>query len=101
MPQGLGDGWFSYPDFALERRCALGLPHEMTDAPDAKRLVDLGGSISFVDVCFSYPNGEQVLQDFTLRSGRAESWAGGRSGNAIDNRWLWRSASMTPSAAMC
>ncbi len=44
----------------------LGLPHEMVDAPDAKPLIRLGGFVSLVNVCFSYPNGERVLQDFTL-----------------------------------
>jgi ATP-binding cassette subfamily B protein len=45
---------------------ALGLPHEMPDAPDARPLISLGGSVSLVNVCFSYPNGERVLQDFSL-----------------------------------
>jgi ATP-binding cassette, subfamily B, bacterial len=45
---------------------ALGLPHEMPDAPDARPLINLGGSVSLVNVCFSYPNGERVLQDFSL-----------------------------------
>jgi ATP-binding cassette subfamily B protein len=44
----------------------LGLPHEMEDAPDAKPLIRLGGSVSFLNACFSYPEGERVLQDFTL-----------------------------------
>jgi ATP-binding cassette subfamily B protein len=44
----------------------LGLPHEMQDAPDARPLVSLGGAVSFVNVGFSYPDGERVLQDFTL-----------------------------------
>jgi ATP-binding cassette subfamily B protein len=44
----------------------LGLPHEMLDRPDAKPLLDLGGSAALVNVCFSYPNGQRVLQDFTL-----------------------------------
>jgi ATP-binding cassette, subfamily B, bacterial len=44
----------------------LGLPHEMRDRPDAKPLIDLGSSISFVNVCFSYSNSESVLQDFNL-----------------------------------
>ena len=44
----------------------LGLPHEMKDLPDAKPLIDLGGSVAFRGVCFSYPDGERVLQDFTL-----------------------------------
>ncbi len=45
---------------------ALGLPHEMPDAPDARPLINLGGCVSLVNVCFSYPNGERVLQDFSL-----------------------------------
>ncbi len=44
----------------------LGLPHEMEDAPDAKPLIDLGGSIAFANVSFCYPNGEQVLRGFEL-----------------------------------
>lgn len=45
----------------------LGLPHEMEDIPDAKPLVSLGGSVSFNDVSFSYPNGERVLHKFSLQ----------------------------------
>jgi ATP-binding cassette, subfamily B, bacterial len=45
---------------------SVGVPHEMTDAPSARQLIPLGGSVSFLGVCFSYPNGERVLQDFTL-----------------------------------
>jgi ATP-binding cassette subfamily B protein len=44
----------------------LGLPHEMEDSPEAKPLIRLGGSVTFLNVCFSYPEGERVLQDFTL-----------------------------------
>jgi ATP-binding cassette subfamily B protein len=44
----------------------LGMPHEIVDTPDAKPLINLGGSVTFLNVCFSYPNGERVLQDFTL-----------------------------------
>ena len=44
----------------------LGLPHEMQDAPGARPLINLGGSAALVNVCFSYPNGARVLQDFTL-----------------------------------
>jgi ATP-binding cassette subfamily B protein len=44
----------------------LGLPHEMEDAADAKPLVKLGGSVTFVKVSFQYPNGHPVLQDFNL-----------------------------------
>jgi ATP-binding cassette, subfamily B, bacterial len=44
----------------------LGLPHEIADAPNATALIPLGGSISFDNVAFRYPNGEQVLDGFTL-----------------------------------
>jgi ATP-binding cassette subfamily B protein len=44
----------------------LCLPHEMPDHPDAKPLINLGGSVTFLNVGFSYPGGERVLQDFTL-----------------------------------
>jgi ATP-binding cassette subfamily B protein len=44
----------------------LGLPHEMQDVPGARPLLNLGGSAALVNVCFSYPNGQRVLQDFTL-----------------------------------
>jgi ATP-binding cassette subfamily B protein len=59
----------------------LGLPHEMPDASDAKPLINLGGAITFVDVGFSYPDGERVLQDFRLHI-RAGERVGlvGRSG---------------------
>jgi ATP-binding cassette, subfamily B, bacterial len=44
----------------------LCLPHEMRDMPQARPLINLGGSVSFLNVCFSYPSGDRVLQDFTL-----------------------------------
>jgi ATP-binding cassette subfamily B protein len=44
----------------------LCLPHEMPDKPNARPLINLGGSVSFLDVCFSYPNGGRILRDFTL-----------------------------------
>jgi ATP-binding cassette, subfamily B, bacterial len=44
----------------------LCLPHDMRDAPNARPLINLGGSVSFLDVCFSYPDSGRVLQDFTL-----------------------------------
>ena len=44
----------------------LGLPHEMTDAPDAKPLIELGGSVAFERVSFAYPDGHVVLHDFDL-----------------------------------
>jgi ATP-binding cassette, subfamily B, bacterial len=44
----------------------LYLPHEMTDAPNAHPLINLGGSVTFLNVGFSYPGDARVLQDFTL-----------------------------------
>src|SRR5579862_825073 len=44
----------------------LGLPHEMQDAKDARPLEVRAGSISFRDVSFTYPNGQEVLRNFTL-----------------------------------
>jgi ATP-binding cassette, subfamily B, bacterial len=44
----------------------LCLPHEMTDAPNARPLINLGGSVTFLNVGFSYPDDARVLQDFTL-----------------------------------
>src|SRR6266478_5114375 len=44
----------------------LCLPHEMPDAPDARPLISLGGAVTFAATCFSYPDGERVLQDFNL-----------------------------------
>jgi ATP-binding cassette subfamily B protein len=44
----------------------LGVPHEIARKPGERPLIRLGGSVSFVDVSFGYPEGEQVLQDFSL-----------------------------------
>ncbi len=44
----------------------LGLPHEMQDAPDARPLAISRGAISFRNVKFSYPNGQNVLSNFVL-----------------------------------
>src|ERR1700676_4741541 len=44
----------------------LGLPHEMQDSADAKPLIISGGEISFHNVNFSYPSGQNVLTDFVL-----------------------------------
>jgi ATP-binding cassette subfamily B protein len=44
----------------------LGSPHEMPDAPHAKPLIHLGGTVAFEGVGFSYPDGERVLSDFDL-----------------------------------
>jgi ATP-binding cassette subfamily B protein len=59
----------------------LCLPHEMPDAPDARPLISLGGAVTFAGTCFSYPDGERVLQDFDLHihSGERVGFVG-RSG---------------------
>jgi ATP-binding cassette, subfamily B, bacterial len=44
----------------------LYLPHELSDAAGARPLINLGGSVTFLNVGFSYPGGERILQDFTL-----------------------------------
>jgi ATP-binding cassette subfamily B protein len=49
-----------------EAIAVLGRPHEIADAPNAAALIPLGGSISFENVAFRYPNGEQVLERFNL-----------------------------------
>jgi ATP-binding cassette, subfamily B, bacterial len=45
----------------------LGKPHEVSDAPDARPLIGLGGSIEFDDVAFVYGDGHRVLRNFDLR----------------------------------
>jgi ATP-binding cassette, subfamily B, bacterial len=44
----------------------LGMPHEMPDSPNAKPLINLGGSLSFEKICFAYPDGARILHDFEL-----------------------------------
>jgi ATP-binding cassette subfamily B protein len=44
----------------------LCLPHEMTDRPGARPLINLGGSVTFLNVGFGYPGNEPILQDFNL-----------------------------------
>jgi ATP-binding cassette subfamily B protein len=44
----------------------LGLPHEIVNEPDAQPLMQLGGSVSLVNVRFAYPGGAPVLHDITL-----------------------------------
>src|SRR5579859_299434 len=45
----------------------LGLPHEMSDHPDAKPLINLGGGVTFERVSFNYPSGAPVLREFNLQ----------------------------------
>ncbi len=44
----------------------LGLPHEMQDSGDARPLFVRGGAITFKNVSFSYPSGQEILTDFDL-----------------------------------
>src|SRR5262249_61081200 len=44
----------------------LGLPHEMEDALGAVPLVTRGGSVTFRNVLFRYPNERPVLENFSL-----------------------------------
>jgi ATP-binding cassette, subfamily B, bacterial len=41
-------------------------PHEMSEKPGARPLINLGGSVTFLNVGFSYPGGQRILQDFSL-----------------------------------
>lgn len=45
----------------------IGQPHAVSDAPDARPLINLGGSIDFENVTFAYEDGRRVFQNFTLR----------------------------------
>jgi len=45
----------------------LGLPHEIEDAPNARPLIRLGGSIAFQQVGFGYRDGVRVIDDFNLQ----------------------------------
>ena len=45
----------------------LGLPHEMSDSPNAKPLINLGGGVTFESVSFNYPSGAPVLCGFNLQ----------------------------------
>jgi ATP-binding cassette subfamily B protein len=46
----------------------IGKPHEVSDADDARPLINLGGAIEFDDVTFAYgDDGRRVLHRFSLR----------------------------------
>ncbi|HLI23211.1 MAG TPA: ABC transporter ATP-binding protein [Stellaceae bacterium] len=50
-----------------EAIATLLVPHSLRDVPAAAPLRRQRGRIVFDDVCFSYPDGRQVFQDFNLR----------------------------------
>jgi ATP-binding cassette, subfamily B, bacterial len=60
-------GMTQHCGFIAETLRIIGRPHEISDAPDARPLVNLGGSIEFEHVSFTYPNGRCVFTDLTLR----------------------------------
>ncbi|MEE9201252.1 MAG: ABC transporter ATP-binding protein [Candidatus Brocadiales bacterium] len=45
----------------------LDTPVVLKDAPDAVELTPLSGRVEFKDVCFTYPNGTEVLKDINLK----------------------------------
>jgi ATP-binding cassette subfamily B protein len=43
------------------------IPHEMQDHPDAKPLRRAGASVAFENIRFTYPDGSNVFDDFSLK----------------------------------
>src|SRR5438132_8025970 len=50
----------------------IGEDHKVVDGPGAPQLLRPGGSIAFKNVNFSYPSGQAVLRDFSLRIERGQ-----------------------------
>ena len=74
----------------------------MTDAPDAKPLINLGGSVTLLNVGFSYPDGERVLRDLTLHIPAGKRLVSSAAREPARGRFsLCCSGSTIPSAAMC
>lgn len=46
---------------------AIGQPHAVTDRPDARHFLPLGGSIELENVAYAYPDGRQVFRHLSLR----------------------------------
>jgi ATP-binding cassette subfamily B protein len=53
--------------FIAETLRVIGQPHGISDAPQARPLINPGGSIAFEDVSFAYSDGRRVFEHFTLR----------------------------------
>jgi ATP-binding cassette, subfamily B, bacterial len=49
-----------------ETLSVIGQPHAVADPPNARPLINLGGSIHFEDVTFSHAGGNRVLDGFNL-----------------------------------
>jgi ATP-binding cassette, subfamily B, bacterial len=52
--------------FIAETLRVIGQPHGVSDAPQARPLSNLGGSLAFEDVSFAYADGRRVFEHFTL-----------------------------------
>ena len=50
-----------------EALATLLVPHELRDFPGAEPLVELGASVAFNDISFSYPDGQKVFTNFRLQ----------------------------------
>src|SRR5258706_9364407 len=50
-----------------EALATLLVPHELRDFPGAEPLVELGASVAFNDISFSYPDGRKVFTNFRLQ----------------------------------
>ena len=50
-----------------EALATLLVPHRLRDHPEAKPLAQSGRAVSFENVAFSYPDGQHVFTDFSLR----------------------------------
>jgi ATP-binding cassette subfamily B protein len=50
-----------------EALATLLMPHELRDDPTAPALVRRSASVEFADVCFKYPDGHTIFEDFDLR----------------------------------
>jgi ATP-binding cassette subfamily B protein len=60
---GLGN----HTAFIADTLGVLAQPHGVPDAPDARPLTRLGGSITFENVAFAYPDGRRVFEDLSLQ----------------------------------
>jgi ATP-binding cassette, subfamily B, bacterial len=53
--------------FIAETLRVIGQPHGVSDAPHARPLINLSGSIAFEDVSFAYSDGRCVFEHFNLQ----------------------------------
>jgi ATP-binding cassette, subfamily B, bacterial len=60
-------GMTQHVGFIAETLRVIGHPHGVSDAPQARPLSHLGGSIAFEDISFAYADGRRVIEHFTLR----------------------------------